>query len=152
MEVPLYDIARPEDYDKFRHICDNEEGPSWKLCLDDKVRMIKVWEQRFPNSTISGVKMKAQLMNVGARIFYDVLNDAGYRPKWDDTMAEGYTVQELDANNDIGYYAGKSPFPGVSGRDFCNQRSWWASQDDSEFIIMNHSVVHKDVPEKKGFC
>jgi len=149
--IPLYDVATKDDFDRFRDTCDFEDGPGWMLCLDDKEKDIKIWEQRFPNSTISGVKMKARLKNIAADVLYEVLNDSVYREIWDETMAEGYTVVVLDDNNDIGYYAGKSPFFGISGRDFCNQRSWWASPDQSEYIIMNQSVKHPQVPEKDEF-
>jgi len=38
----------------------------------------------------------------------------------------------------------------VSGRDFCNQRSWRV-KEDQEYMIINHSVIHPKCPEKKGF-
>jgi len=103
------------------------------------------------NSPINLVKMWATLKDIPAALVYDVLHDPDYRKDWDNNMAEGYNIAILDAHNDVGYYAGKSPFFALSGRDFCNQRSWYVNPDKTEFIIMNHSVLHKDCPEKKGF-
>ncbi len=40
------------------------------------------------------------------------------------------------------------PIP-VSNRDFLNLRAWRVTE--KEMVIMNHSVTHKDCPEKKGF-
>jgi len=42
-------------------------------------------------------------------------------------------------------------FFAVAGRDFCNQRSWWVAKNRSEYIIMNHSVLHPDIPERKPY-
>uniref|UniRef100_A0A6B2LBC4 START domain-containing protein n=1 Tax=Arcella intermedia TaxID=1963864 RepID=A0A6B2LBC4_9EUKA len=95
--------------------------------------------------------MKAHMVGILGSVLYDVLHDSQYRQSWDGTMEEGITIQTLDAHNDIGYFAGKSPFFGISGRDFCNQRSWWVSPDRTEFIIINHSVIHPSVPERKPY-
>ncbi len=78
-------------------------------------------------------------------------------------MIEGYNIVQLDPYNDVGYYSAKvkiililiftfiqAPL-GVSNRDFVNQRSWRVAPENKEFIIMNHSVIHPNAPEKKGF-
>jgi hypothetical protein len=39
----------------------------------------------------------------------------------------------------------------ISNRDFVNIRAWKGRPDVGEWIIVNHSVTHKDYPEKKGF-
>jgi hypothetical protein len=39
----------------------------------------------------------------------------------------------------------------VANRDYCNMRSWKRYPEKGEWIIFNHSVKHKDCPEKKGF-
>jgi len=64
-------------------------------------------------------------------------------------MIEAFCIEELNENNDIGYYAVKLPAP-LTDRDFVNQRSWRV-RGDSEFIIMNRSVNHPAVPERNGF-
>jgi len=66
-------------------------------------------------------------------------------------MLEGTLIEKLDNHNDVGYYAAKSPVFTISNRDFCNIRSWWVAPDQSEFVIINHSVPHPNCPEKKGF-
>eukprot|EP01118_Nematostelium_gracile_P002690 TRINITY_DN1292_c0_g1_i1.p2 TRINITY_DN1292_c0_g1~~TRINITY_DN1292_c0_g1_i1.p2 ORF type:complete len:141 (-),score=35.11 TRINITY_DN1292_c0_g1_i1:60-482(-) len=63
-------------------------------------------------------------------------------------MIEGFLIEQIDKNNDVGYYSAKAPF-GISSRDFVNQRCWRVKGGDH--VIMNHSVKHKDQPEKKGF-
>jgi len=94
--------------------------------------------------------MRAQFI-FPAEVLYDVLHDADYRKEWDGNMDQGYCIQRIDDHNDVGYYSAKSPFITISARDFCNQRSWWRSSDGSEYIIHNHSVIHKDCPEKKSY-
>jgi len=145
-----YPLPTKDDFDNFRDICDSETL-DWKLVFDSQTKQIKVWEQRLPNSTINRIKMKAHMIGISAETIYDVLHDSEYRKDWDLNMAEGSTIALLDSYNDIGYYAGKSPFFGISGRDFCNMRSWWVSEDESEYIIMNHSVHHPAKPERKQY-
>jgi len=149
-DLELYPLPTKQDFDNFRSTCDSDSA-DWRLSYDDQFKQIKVWEQRIPNSSINRIRMYAHMVGLSADTLYDVLHDAEYRKVWDLNMAEGYTITLLDSYNDIGYYAGKSPFFAVSGRDFCNQRSWWVSEDKSEFIIMNHSVTHPDIPERKQY-
>eukprot|EP01125_Pyxidicula_operculata_P006755 TRINITY_DN2317_c0_g1_i1.p1 TRINITY_DN2317_c0_g1~~TRINITY_DN2317_c0_g1_i1.p1 ORF type:complete len:237 (-),score=55.83 TRINITY_DN2317_c0_g1_i1:227-937(-) len=147
MEQSTYVLATKEDFDKFREVCDSQDG--WTLVTDKKD--LKVWDRTAEGSNINMVRMWAVFKGISAATLYDVLHDADYRKDWDENMAEGYLIQQLDNYNDIGYYAGKSPFFTISGRDFCNQRMWWVASDNSEYIIKNYSVIHKDCPEKKGF-
>jgi len=146
----LYPLATKRDFDDFRDICDSK-SKDWKIVLNDETRKITVLEERIPNSTINRIKMKAHMVNIPAAALYDVLHDSEYRKVWDMNMAEAYTIALLDPYNDIGYYAGKSPFFAISGRDFCNHRSWWVSGDGSEYIIMNHSVTHPTAPVRKQY-
>jgi len=141
-----YELASKEDFDSFRAAVDSTEG--WRNVVDKAE--VKVWDKA-TDSALNVVKMWASLKDIPASLAYDVLHDPDYRKDWDNNMAEGYNICVLDPYNDVGYYAGKSPFFAISGRDFCNQRSWFVSADKTEYIIMNHSVIHKDCPEKKGF-
>lgn len=44
----------------------------------------------------------------------------------------------------------QAPSP-VANRDFVNLRAWRKNESKGEYIICNHSVTHKDMPEKKNF-
>eukprot|EP01123_Difflugia_compressa_P001469 TRINITY_DN1172_c0_g1_i1.p1 TRINITY_DN1172_c0_g1~~TRINITY_DN1172_c0_g1_i1.p1 ORF type:complete len:235 (+),score=28.68 TRINITY_DN1172_c0_g1_i1:127-831(+) len=143
-----YESANKESYDNFRSVCDSADG--WTLMHDDHKKHVTIWQQHSKDSPIHVVRMRATLP-VPASVLYDVLHDADYRKEWDENMVEGYCIEQIDGHNDVGYYSGKSPFFGISGRDFCNQRSWWDSPDGSEYIIHNHSVIHPSCPEKKDY-
>jgi len=142
-----YELATKQNFDDFRAAVDSDTN--WNVVLDKPD--IKVWDQAVPNEAINNVKMWAHLKDIPASVVYDVIHDPDYRLEWDNNMAEGYNIEQLDPYNDVGYYAGKSPFFIVSGRDFCNERSWWVNKDKTEYIIINHSVLHPKCPEKKGF-
>jgi StAR-related lipid transfer protein 10 len=90
------------------------------------------------------------MADVEAHVMYDVLHDHNYRKVWDDNMLSGIVIEQLNATNEVGYYAAKSPGP-ISNRDFVNQRVWRADADKGEWLIINWSVQHDDYPEKKGF-
>jgi len=109
MELEEYPLAKNEDFDNFREICDSE-STDWRLTFNDPSREITVSEQKIPNSTINRIRMTAHMVGIPASTLYDVLHDSEYRKVWDLNMAEGYTIVLLDPYNDIGYYAGKSPF------------------------------------------
>lgn len=143
-----YALATKEDFDKFRMACDSVEN--WNVCYEESDGSLKVWDQKSEISAINIVKLYALFKGIDGNVLYDTLHDPDYRKEWDENMIEGYNITQLDANNDIGYYSAKAPSP-VSNRDFVNQRSWMVSSDGKEFIIMNHTVIHKNAPEKKGF-
>jgi len=63
-------------------------------------------------------------------------------------MIDGYVIEHLNVNNEVGYYAAKVPFP-CTNRDFVNQRSWRRNTENQEWLIVNHSVNHDDCPPKK---
>jgi len=148
MVEPTYTLATKEDFDKFRTLLDSDQG--FSVAHEDKKKGLTVWQQASPDSAINIVKLRAEL-NAPAAVVYDVLHDADFRKEWDESMEEGFCIEQLDAHNDVGYYSAKSPIFTVSARDFCNQRSWWRSPDGSEYIIFNHSVKHTNCPEKKSF-
>jgi hypothetical protein len=146
-EIPtIIKPATNEEFDSFVKDCLNSEG--WNLCYE-KDENLKVWDQKSDKSAINILKLYAVLPNIEASILYDVLHDPDYRSVWDENMIEGYNIEQIDENNDVGYYSARAP-TGISNRDFCNQRCWRV-RDNKEFVIMNHSVVHPKCPEKKGF-
>jgi len=133
-----------EDFDKFVAACDSTEG--WNLVHEEPG--MKVWDMKADNSAINIIKLWAHFKDVDPLVMYDTLHDPEYRATWDEHMVEGYNIQQIDANNDVGYYSAKG-IATVSGRDFVNQRAWRVKGD--EYIIKNHSVKHPKQPEKKGF-
>jgi len=139
--------AVEEDFTKFRNACDSNDR--WTLCYEEP--NLKVWDQVSEGQAINIVKLTALFKGIEAEVLYDTLHDPDYRKDWDDNMIEGYNIVQINASNDIGYYSAKAPLS-VSNRDFVNQRSWLVSADSKEFIIMNHSVVHPNAPEKKRIC
>jgi hypothetical protein len=145
--VQGYKLATIEDYNLFREDCDSNDG-TWKIALDKDD--FKVWTRKSTNSKINIVRAWGKITGIPAQVIYDVFHDPVFRTTWDDKMIDGFNIQELDSYNDIGYYSLKFPMP-LQNRDFCNQRSWWVSPDQNEYIIMNHSVPHELCPEKKGF-
>jgi len=133
-----------EDFDKFVAACDSTEG--WNLVHEEEG--MKVWDMKSDLSPINIIKLSTHFKKIDPLVLYDVLHDPEYRATWDDHMVEGYNIQQIDANNDVGYYSAKGMLT-VSGRDFVNQRAWRVKGD--EYIIKNHSVKHPKAPEKKGF-
>jgi len=147
-EIPTeYPPVKDEDYDSFVAACDAKEG--WNVCYESADGKIKVWDQPSDKSAVNIVRLQAIFAVVTADTLYDTLHDPDYRKVWDDKMVEGYLIEQIDATNDVGYYSAKMPFP-LTNRDFVNERSWRV-KEGSEYIIMNHSVVHPKEPEKKGF-
>jgi len=142
-----YPLATTQDIDIFRNFAYSDDN--WNI-IDEKPNS-KIWDQTIDNSNVKMVRIWAKINNVKASTLYDVLHDPDYRREWDENMVDGYRIEQLDNNNDIGYYSIKSPFWLVSGRDFCNMRSWFVDNDKEEFIIFNHSVPHKDCPEVNGY-
>jgi len=132
------------DFNSFVAACDSTDG--WNEIVNEAD--IKVWDQKSDKSSINIVRIWAHFKSIDPLILYDVLHDPEYRATWDDHMVEGYNIQQIDVNNDVGYYSAKGMLA-ISGRDFCNQRAWRVKGD--EYVIKNHSVKHPKCPEKKGF-
>jgi hypothetical protein len=144
-----YKIATRDDFIAFRHrVTETEE---WKEKYNTEA--CKVWtkhsDPNAPGGGLNIVKVNCFYKAVDPSSMYDALHDPQFRKSWDSNMIEGFNLVQLDARNDIGYYAAKFPFP-MANRDFLNLRSWMEF-DNGEYIIMNHSVQHADCPEKKGF-
>jgi len=133
-----------EDFENFVKACDSTDN--WKSVHEDA--KVKVWEQKSSNSSINIIRIWTQFEKVDALTLYDTLHDPEYRTTWDDHMVEGYNIEQIDSNNDVGYYSAKG-MGTVSGRDFVNQRAWRVKE--GEYIIKNHSVITTKQPEKKGF-
>jgi len=148
MAEPTSELKPPtnEEFDAFVRDC--RDHKEWSI-VHEKGEDLKVWDQKSDKSAINTVKLYAVFKNIPASVMYDVLHDPEYRATWDENMIEGYNIEQIDANNDVGYYAAKMP-TGIANRDFCNQRSWRVT-DGKEFLIMNHTVAHAKCPEKKGF-
>eukprot|EP01097_Dermamoeba_algensis_P002504 TRINITY_DN1994_c0_g2_i1.p1 TRINITY_DN1994_c0_g2~~TRINITY_DN1994_c0_g2_i1.p1 ORF type:complete len:232 (-),score=23.89 TRINITY_DN1994_c0_g2_i1:123-818(-) len=138
-----YEVPTDTDFDNFVKDCDSAVG--WTEAYKNET--CRVWSKSSSNSAINIVKIEASF-KCPPVVLYDALHDAVYRSVWDENMLEGKVVHMLDGSNEIGYYSAKSPM-GVSNRDFLNLRSWRVK--GNEYIIMNHSVTHKDCPEKKDF-
>jgi len=142
--LPEPRIQTDEDFDLFIAACEDDNG--WDVCFDEKG--IKVWDQKVANSDINTVKVRTIFLDVEPLVLYDTFHDAEYRREWDENMIDGHEFENLDKNNDIGYYSVKVPNP-MSNRDFVNQRSWRIKENT--YIIKNHSVNYPKCPEKKGF-
>ncbi|KAL8604045.1 hypothetical protein ACOMHN_024870 [Nucella lapillus] len=143
MPVGTVKIAEDSDFKRFKETCDGNEG--WKLEVDKQ--RTKVWTKANELSDFNMVKIKTEFDDVSASVMYDVIHDPMYRKTWDHTMSEGCEICVINPNNDIGYYAIKTP-PPLKNRDFVTQRSWL--DVGHEKIIFNHSVNHAKQPVKKG--
>jgi len=142
-ELPEPKIQTDEDFDAFIAACETEVG--WEVCYDKEVT--KVWDQKVNNSEINIVKVRTIFKDIEAITLYDVFHDAEYRREWDENMIDGHEFEELDPNNDIGYYSVRCPAP-LTNRDFVNQRAWRIK--GNTYVIKNHSVKYPKCPEKKG--
>jgi len=142
--LPEPRVQTDEDFDEFIRLCEEEKG--WEVCFDEKG--IKVWDQKVANSDINMVKVRTVFKDIEALTMYDVFHDAEYRREWDENMIDGNEFEELDNNNDVGYYSVRCPNP-LTNRDFVNQRAWRVK--GKTYVIKNHSVNYPKCPEKKGF-
>jgi len=136
--------ATEEDFENFVKKCKDSTG--WNVVHKDA--KCTVYDQATSGS-INLVRLTSSFDDIPALVLYDCLHDPDYRGVWDDKMIEGFNIQQIDKFNDVGYYSAKAPM-GVANRDWVNLRSW-RIKDDKQYIIMNHSVVHPEKPEVKGF-
>eukprot|EP01100_Stratorugosa_tubuloviscum_P016104 TRINITY_DN9_c0_g1_i1.p1 TRINITY_DN9_c0_g1~~TRINITY_DN9_c0_g1_i1.p1 ORF type:complete len:225 (-),score=111.87 TRINITY_DN9_c0_g1_i1:372-1046(-) len=143
---PQYQLATDSDFDNFIRECESADG--WEEVLNNPPA--RVCRKKSSNSAINILRVATVFPNLNPEILYDVLHDHQYRTTWDTNMIEGRVVEQLDHHNEIGYYAARSP-PGVSNRDFLNQRSWRPRPETGEYVIFNHSVTHPECPERGDF-
>eukprot|EP00118_Oscarella_pearsei_P024729 m.306675 g.306675 ORF g.306675 m.306675 type:complete len:250 (+) comp41478_c0_seq1:30-779(+) len=137
--------ATEEEFAYFLRLADSDDGYVEQYVKNG----IQVLSKPMENSPIKMLKVRYEFEQE-PELLYDVLHDPDYRREWDEHMIDGFEICTLNATDDIGYYSVKLPFP-IKNRDFVNQRSWRVNDERSEFIIFNHSVTHKDQPEKSQF-
>uniref|UniRef100_A0A0K2VH66 START domain-containing protein 10 n=1 Tax=Lepeophtheirus salmonis TaxID=72036 RepID=A0A0K2VH66_LEPSM len=145
MEVNEVRIAGEKDFESLRAFLARDEG--WNKAYDKKD--MSVWTRSdSQDSAFKMLRVKTEFSDVPASILFDVIQDPDYRKTWDRHMLEYKNIGYLNPCNDIGYYSLSCPSP-MKNRDFVIQSSWLQSPD--EYIIINHSVSHKDYPKKRGF-
>jgi len=142
---PDFPVATDDDFNKLIALAKSTD----KWAIQHYEGKMKIWEQPSldSSSNISIVKLETTFDDIEAVTLYDALHDPDYRKEWDDRMVEGYLIEQIDFFNDVGYYHASAP-PGFADRDWVNQRSWTVR--GNEYIIMNHSVIHSKMPERKG--
>lgn len=148
----VYKLSGRTNCYAFRTFADSLDGfelrhnePGKLMAWDKKVsgeplNVIKVF------GVFAPTKEQPDQPSIPASLLYNMLQDAVFRPNWDPFRQEAFTVVQLNENNDVGYYAAKSPMPMVSNRDFVNQRMWHDTGRE-EYVIFNSSVPHEKVPE-----
>ncbi|KEG13185.1 hypothetical protein DQ04_01161030 [Trypanosoma grayi] len=137
-----YRLATKQDCLAFRSLADSLDGFTLQYSHHNDVI---TWSKKIPGEPMRIIKVFGVFPDVLPGTLYDMLQDAVFREIWDDVRIEAFRIVKLDENNDIGYYAAKSPVPGVANRDFVNQRAWINAGND-EYVIFNTTVPHHDVP------
>ncbi|CCW63507.1 unnamed protein product [Phytomonas sp. EM1] len=137
----VYRLAGRREALLFRRYADDLDG----FTLRHNNHETLVWEKRLPNEASHLIKVFSIFHDATPGELYDLMQDAVFREEWDTFRLEAYRVARLDAANDIGYYAARSPLPFVANRDFVNQRMWHDA-GRGEYVIFNTSVPHPAVP------
>ncbi|KAH3836400.1 START domain-containing protein 10-like [Dreissena polymorpha] len=137
-------VADDADFRRLKSLSDDNND--WKQ--EYQKGTTTVWTKTNDVSNFKIIKVRTLFDDIGGDVLYDVLHDPEYRKTWDHSMVEGYEICAINPNNDIGYYALRSP-PPLKNRDFVTQRSWLDT--GAEKWIINHSVNHEACPPKKGF-
>lgn len=148
----IYQLGTKRGCFHFRNFADSLDG--FSLEYSEKGKCV-VWSKKIPGEPLNIIKGTAfypfassasEKKEISCELLYDMLQDANFRREWDDYRADAFCIAMLDHFTEIGYYAGKSPMPFVSPRDFVTQRQWHAA-GKGEYIIWNTSVPHNDVSE-----
>lgn len=133
----IYRLAEKEDFLAFRTFADSLDG----FTLRHNKDQILTWDKKLPGEPMHVIKVFGVFRDATPREMYDMLQDAVFRETWDTFRVEAFRIVKLNPQNDIGYYAGKSPVTLVANRDFVNQRQWYDTGKE-EYIIFNTSVPH----------
>mmetsp|Transcript_22577 Transcript_22577/g.63386 ORF Transcript_22577/g.63386 Transcript_22577/m.63386 type:complete len:236 (-) Transcript_22577:24-731(-) len=136
---------KESEFEQFRKECTTDDG--WTEAVNNE--KCTVWTRKSKKSSVNVVKVQTRFPDINPETLYDIFHDHVYRKTWDDAMIDGYVVEMLSKTNEVGYYSAKVGM--ISNRDFVNIRGWKARPEENYWAIVNHSVTHPDVPEKKGF-
>lgn len=141
-----YTFPTEKDFDTYRKEA-LSDAKEWVLCHDKED--VKVWSKKDENSPIDMIKLWATF-DCEPQLLYDLIQDDKYfiLEMNDELFLDWKLVHTFDDSNQITYYASKSPFPIIYGRDFVTMRSFYKT--DSEFFISLKSVEHKDFPENSS--
>ncbi|XP_052794830.1 START domain-containing protein 10-like [Mya arenaria] len=144
LQVGEIRVADDSDFRRLKALSDDSQN--WKQ--EYQKNATSVWTKNNEVCNFKIIKVRTTFEDVSAEVLYDVLHDPEYRKTWDHSMMDGYEICAINPNNDIGYYALRSP-PPLRNRDFVTQRSWLDT--GAEKWILNHSVNHEACPPRKGF-
>ncbi|XP_059080025.1 START domain-containing protein 10-like, partial [Tigriopus californicus] len=148
-------VAEDKDFELLKIYLSRNDG--WRL--EYETGKTAVWTRIPPtdaetlvngckSSDFKMIRVKTTFPDIPASVLYDVLHDPEYRKTWDKFMLESKEIGHLNPNNNISYYSLACPAP-VKNRDFVIQSSWL--ETPKEYMIINHSVFHRDFPTRKGF-
>ena len=121
-----YRLMQLPDFIKLRDFAESQDD-KWGIVHNDKNKKLLVElrpEALKPGEKGTGfniVRTHIEWDDIHPETLFNCLHDANYRKVWDDKMIAGYNICQLDARNDIGYYAAK-PHWMIANRDFCNMR------------------------------
>ena len=139
------EIMGEEEFTKFRDECLNDA--EWTSVVSNE--KCQVFTKKSNKSSINLVKVRTKFKDINPLILYDIFHDHAYRKTWDENMIDGHVIEMISKNNEIGYYSAKASM--IANRDFVNLRAWKGRPENGEWTIVNHSVLHPNYPEKKGF-
>ena len=132
---------KPEDFEYFRSLCENEEN--WDINYNNDVT---VHSRGFPGTTSRCIRVRGEVRGVCADTMFDCICDDEYRNNWDTVRLDSSEIFTLDRHTNLSYYCLKCPFP-IQNRDLVFQRMW--REVSGGYIIMNHSVElpsHPPIP------